>query len=321
MRTDTLKMLEGVTPDKSETLAELGKIGSVHNQLRSLQQQQQIQQANVRAIVTDFDTVLEKVRDKSQLELEALTDEEVNALYTDENGEEIQMNLPKKVSEKEIIDLKKDFLIYMINTEKVHKQIDEEKVKLQEALDEFQEENRAIHDQYNGNIAAYVRTLLGEQYNELEDGARKDAIKIILDAFDDASELTRIIDTYKSLPDITNTVSDFIHNYENIAKKFHRNCKEIGIAVDLSSFTNFEGRLLEEKYHKHPNLFVFLIIKWFARKKNINKADGVFLTQLASELRQLYLNIGNDAATEAELAHFEKFKNSARELLDVVYGK
>lgn len=320
MRTDTLKMLEGIAPESKKTLQELGQIGQMNAQLRSLKQQHQVQESNMRSVVDEFDIVLEKVSHLSDLEVEALTDEQVNEIYTNHEGEEIKLNVKKNITPEQLIAFKKDFISFIRNTAKVHKEIDEASEQLQKDIAEINAETRDIYNSTQGNIATYVRGLLQKEYDSIDDETRKESIKLILDAFDDANHLTRVKAAFEGL-NMVNTINDFLRNYEQIATKFHKNCKTVGIAVDLSSFTNFEARFLEEKYHKYPNLFIFLIVKWFAKKKDLNKVDGVFLTQLASELRQLYLNIGNPEITEDEKVRFDNLKNAARSLLDLVYGK
>lgn len=251
----------------------------------------------------------EKIAHLTPEDLKKMTDEEINELYKFEDGEiEVTLDFKDKSGETEF---KRDYLIYLRETDIALKQIDEELDKLEAEMKEEEAKIKSLLSEF-GDLSTFMRAKLKEEYDSSE-GERKEKIGKVIEAFDDSYTLNRVYDYYTKYS-TRNTIDDYYRRADQVFNKFMKAIKKIGLKTDLTSFNNLELRFLDDKYHKHPNLFLFSVIKMFSYKQDtITREDGVFLSQLAVNLKSLYADSFKDAEKK------ELFIKSISRVLDLFY--
>jgi len=256
------------------------------------------------------DDLAQKISDKishlNPAAIAALTDEQVREFYTDENGEmEFDLEMTKGHSE---IEFKRDFLVYLRETDIADKSFDEQMDTLQASIKEYQDELNTLLSDY-GDLSAFMRSKLQEEYDAAAP-ERKEKLLLIMDAYDDSYTLDRVLEHFQKFG--RNVLNDYKHRPDALYKKFVKATKELKLKADFSAFNNVEKNFLEEKYQQYPNLFMFLVIKMYAQKKDLtNNVDGVFLSQVAVNLKSLYANsFGSEEKKQG-------FLNAIRKVLDL----
>ena len=252
----------------------------------------------------------EKIAHLTPEDLKKMTDEEINELYKFEDGE-IEVTLDFKDKSKET-EFKRDYLIYLRETDIALKQIDEELDKLEAEMKEEEAKIKSLLSEF-GDLSTFMRAKLQEEYDSSE-GERKEKIGKVIEAFDDSYTLNRVYDYYTKYS-TSNTIDDYYRRADQVFNKFMKAIKKVGLKTDLTSFNNLEINFLDEKYHKYPNLFLFSVIKMFSYKRDtITREDGVFLSQLAVNLKSLYADSFKDSEKK------ELFKQSISKVLDLFYN-
>lgn len=235
------------------------------------------------------------------------TTEQINELYVDKNGEEIEVSLPVGNTAR-LDEIKKDLVIFLIESKAAQDEIDNALEKLEEEMKGFDEEFKKIMAEYS-DFSEYMRTSLVKKIEKAE-GAQKENLQAMLNSFDDSYTLANVIDNYTNL-NTRNTLEDYGKRADLSYKRYNRTIKQLGLTFDITTFENLEKRYLAEKYHVKPNLFVFLIMKYGGHLRQPERTDGVFFSQLALNMKMLY----NDTfGTEAKK---KQFITSIETLLDL----
>lgn len=275
--------------EKKETFDKLIELSQVKKQIEAVEKQKESTIKMMSTISDDFDVVLQRIKEReiTKVILSNMSDEEITALLVNENNEPITMNVPMD-SPKQEMDFKRDFLDMLINNDEYFTKIDAAVLELDGMTEEYNEEVREIFSEVNGDIASFVRkTLTEEQETAGVDSDKAKSIQSVLDAMDNAINLQPLVDLYSSL-DPRNTVDDFLRRGTEYMDRFHANCKVNGVGIDLSRFGHVEATFIEDaRYHKYPNMLLFLVVKKYAKKKTFTRLDNIFLTQLVVNLQTL----------------------------------
>ena len=251
----------------------------------------------------------ERISNLTPEDLKKMDEEEINNLYKFEDGE-IEVALEFKDKNKEI-EFKRDYLVYLRETDIALKQIDGELDKLEAEIKEEEDKIKSLLSEF-GDLSTFMRSKLQEEYDS-SDGERKEKIGKVIEAFDDSYTLNRVYEYYTKYS-TSNTIDDYYRRAEQVFNKFMKAIKKVGLKTDLTSFNNLELKFLDEKYHKYPNLFLFSVIKMFSYKRDtITREDGVFLSQLAVNLKSLYADSFKDPEKK------QLFINSISKVLDLFY--
>jgi hypothetical protein len=244
-------------------------------------------------------------------DIRELTDEAIEEIYNLDGTGSIEISLDLKG--KREVEFKRDFLVYMKESETANAALDQQLDAMEKELDEHQAQFKELVGEF-GDLSTYMRTKLQDEYDAAE-GPKKEKLAGVIEAYDDATTLNRVIEHYQNYS-TGNTITDYFGRAEVVFKKYVKVIEKLHFHTDLTDFNNLETNLLEEKYHKYPNLFIFSIIKMYAYKKDATRTeDGVFLSQLAVNLKSLY---ADTFATEEKK---EQFKDSIRKVLDLFLGE
>jgi hypothetical protein len=234
--------------------------------------------------------------------IKELPDGAVDEIYGD-------IEIALEMDEKTRKEFKRDFLVYLRETDIANAAFEEEAGTLETAIAENQAELNELIKEF-GDLSSFMRTKLKSEYDAAE-GHRKETLGSILEAYDDSYTLNRVVSHYEKFG-TQNTVSDYYHRADNVFERYVKVIKGLNFKTDLTSFNNLEVNFLEEKYQVHSNLFLFAVIKMYAYKKDATaNIDGVFLSQLAVNLKSLY----SDAFGDVEKK--ETFKAGIRRVLDL----
>lgn len=243
-------------------------------------------------------------------QIRELSDEAVNEIYKDENGE---IEFAVKMDKTRTAEFKRDFLVFLRESDIADETFEKELVILEEAIKENNEELQMLLKDF-GDLSAFMRTKLQKEF-EAANGDRKEKLTKIIEAFDDAYTLNRVYDHYKEFG-TRNTISDSHHRALDVYNRYMKVISKINFKTDLTSFNNLEKNFLEEKYHAESNLFLFAVIKMIGYKKDASAdIEGVFLSQLAVNVKALYTD--SFASEEKK----EQFKASIRRVLDLFLGE
>lgn len=255
------------------------------------------------------------VDSKTEEEIEALTNEQLDKIYT-YNDAPIEIDLFNECTDEERkYKFKRDFLTFLKTTTEANRKFDEERVQIEAEIAESQEELDKLLENY-ANVTNYIRSRLGEKLESETDPKKKKLIAKLLEAYDNGLELNNIIDYAKSL-NRSNLMYDFKNESRAITlhKKYLSTISQIAPkAEDLAHYADLEVKFLPEKYHEYNNMFVFTVIKYLAYKKDrATKFDGVFTTNLGISLKDLYRN--NFALDKDR----ETFINAIQTVLDTIF--
>jgi hypothetical protein len=245
-------------------------------------------------------------------QIKKLSDSAVLEVYKLEGENEIEVALDFDNKAREI-EFKRDFLVYLRESQIANASIDEDLAKLEGEIAADQQELDSLIKDF-GDLSTYMRNQLQTQYDAAE-GDRKEKLGVVITAYDDSYTLNRVFDHYSKFG-TKNTVSDYYTRADSIFTKYVKVIKSLNFRTDLTQFNNLETRLGDDKYGAIPNLFLFSVIKMFAYKKDsVKNEDGVFLSQLAVNLKSLYTD------SFADVEKKEAFVTGIKRVLDLFLGE
>lgn len=271
-----------------------------------------------REIIFKIGEPIKNQRNAFEEKLDAMSDEEIDALFVDANGEEITINIPLQ-EDSELSEIRRDMLIFLNNTSVAMVGLDNALVELDAAMAEHEDNVKEIYKETNGDIAKYIKDTLNQQLAASDNELDRVRIQRTIKAFDDALTLDPIYEVYKSL-NAVNVINDIKRRGDQVTERFVKNTKAAGIVVDFSRMRNIEHTYLPEKYHGYGNLFVFLLVRMYSYKKDINRFDGIFLTQLNMHMRNLFIINGEESLTETERENRNTLISNIARVLDLIYG-
>lgn len=256
-----------------------------------------------------LDKIDNEMANYTKEQLAELTLEECNNLLCLEDGD---LGI-KFGNEAEELKFKRGFLEYCKSTHTLGNQIDSHLDELDKAIKEIEPEFKAICDSVE-SVSLYFIEKIKEKIAETEDEKQKEELTVVLKAYEDAIDFNRVYDCYSNLS-VKNVMRDYHYNSEDVYKKYRAYINELGIKSEIVKFSGLEEKLLDEKYHKYPNLFLFLIIRMYSYKStitsNIND-DRIFLTQLLLNVKSVF----TDKVSEEQK---ERMKNGIMKTLDLFY--
>lgn len=250
----------------------------------------------------------EEFLDKINAAVEGKTEDEINKLSLEELNEMLcitdehdTMGI-KFESVEEEINFKKGFLVYCATTLEHNKKIDAAMDQYEKDLQEFNVEFDELMKSTN-DMSGFLIAELEKNLANATDETQKAKIVTSIAAIEDSFELERIYNTFKDLKP-NNTLNDYFNRSEEVYKKYQSVIKPLNISTDITKLAGLEKAILPEKYHVYQNLFLFLVIKHYAYKSSIVKAnDGVFLTQLLVNVKGLLLGNLPEAKKEKLIAN------------------
>jgi hypothetical protein len=262
-------------------------------------------------VINDEDiinNINEKVNGKTVDDIKTMTDEDINGIYTI-NDEVITLGNNPDTE----LSFKRDFLIYNIESKKAMDELDNAINKIQEEMKSHEDEMKKLLQTF-GDISTFLRQKLDKDLANAADDDTRNRIQKMIYYFDDALILDTIYNNCKKYS-IQNTLRDYRDDKtaQVLYKKYSKVLTKLKIKTDLTNFNNLEINCrLPEKYHQYPNLFLFIVIKYFAHRSEPNRiTDGILLTQLSTHVKSLYTDTFKDEETK------NKFISSITRILDL----
>lgn len=288
MRKDTTLLIPELGDEQKDTLNSLIQLNETNSKIQLLKDQKNRAHASLSGISDEYQLIIEKLDAKGidSDKLKALSDDMILELFIKEDGSKITFNLPIE-NEAQMIAAKRDFVEMIVSSSEAMKKLDDSLVELEEMNAAFDQEIKDAFASTNGDITSYAVKHLKEQLAELDPNSKQAiGIKRVLKTLDDVLDLDSLYDTYSEL-DPRNTISDFMTNAQRYVDKFNKLSKENMLSLSFSSFDYLEALFLDKRHHTYRNLFIFLIVKKYAMKKEWSRADAIFLTQLVVNLQTL----------------------------------
>ena len=268
--------------------------------------------------VENSSIIEEKLGSYTEEQVGKMTKEELYELdkFIVDNGLVISLpeGLEGSVSDEEY---KRDMYKFLVATINAEKEIDR-------CLEEFDIELANMDEEIKQIMSEYDNSLVNIMRDEIKNNpAFKNNPKFeaycnqILKSFDNALDLEPVIKQCSQLKNPDNTINDLKRNFESIYKQYQRALDKLNVKHDLSQFGGFERIVLDEKYHGHENLLVFILMKFIAKRAGSltfkKEIDGVFASQICTNI---YLAMNDEMDKE----HRDIFVNSCERLLDIFVG-
>lgn len=332
MRKDTVGIIGALRPEKAEVLGKLSDLQRVDTQLKKIDMDKEtIRKQAFNMIKGDgADELNEKIMAIGSVQaIEALTSEQLKELYTMSNGQEIIFNVPAKNAKKadeEKDELRKDFAVFIFNSETEIAKLDQAKEDLETIMKESDDEIKQLFNELGGDVSQYVFNSISEAITDLsnkeeltgDESKQLASLVLTRDKLVEAVTLDSVIE-YVAKYDVHNIVNDYKRRADVVGEKYATNVKKIKLTVDFTAIKYLEHKFLPERFHKMPDLFTFIVMRMISTKKDLNAYDGVFLSQLAFNLRQFYRNESD--LTKEQLQDKNMLLVSIQRVLGIVYDR
>lgn len=332
MRVDTAMTVGVLTPEQKGTIEEMSRLHRVNTQIEKIESDKERLREHSKSLIKgdDYDELTERILAVgSEQAILAMTEEDINKLYTNSNGEVVEFNVPAKNAKKaqeEMIALRKDYAVFVFNTETQMKKLDDAKVELEEEIVKSNQEVKELFESAGGNVTNYTKKIITGTIAELEakpslteeEIIQLERLKLAKYSLEDAINLEKVLN-YVRRYDSRNIVNDYKRRSDEIGRKYANAIKKINLRLDFTSLKNVEIKFLDERFHKYPDLFTFIVMRMVANDKNLNSFDGIFLSQLAFEMRQLFI-LDENKSSEEDLVKGHTLVGNITKVLEVIYN-
>lgn len=295
--------------EKKFNTTKLQEVMAMKAQVEQMVEEQKMLQNQIKQNTSDNgfpDYLKEYVLDKTEEEIKALSKEELIKVY--ENSGEFTIHETDKDNNFLI-----DYLLFIKESEKQSKEFDELIEKFQTEISDITKEIQEECAKF-GDIRGYI---LDNYKSKLEsaEGDEKVRLEGAIESINDSLTLNRIYELYSSLKP-ENTLNDYKNKdrQKKIIKDYSQAIKTLRLRTNISIFKGLEKKYLDEKYHKYPNLFLFLVMKYLGYSKStVNRNDeGLFVVSLSMTLQGLYTETLSDENKVMFIANIER-------ILDLFY--
>ena len=239
----------------------------------------------------ELDDVIAKVEafgDNRASIIRTMSWEELQELFTKEDGTKIVLNV--QGSEKEKAQFYKDFALYLVDTKVQMENIEKTLAQFDEEMDVLMKDlNECVGEV--GDMPALMELNMKSIIDNAKDPIQKKRAMMGLAAMEDCWTLNKIVDYYNMIG-TKNLLKEFKskNGQQRVAEKYNLFLRKTGLHSTVAHFGDIETRFLEEKYHENKNLFVFMLIKYFGCNASDSESmvNKLFLTQLVTILSSLY---------------------------------
>lgn len=214
-----------------------------------------------------------------------------------------------------------DFIIYLKHSRETFKKMDEELEKLDQSMEEFNKEIKSITGEtsFNKTLRASIESDLAQEGISEDKKARCEEL---LAAMDDAMTLRPLFELYEKVSP-ANTLRELKIESQRISvlKGYVRVCKENGLEPKLLKFGELEKVFLDEKYHVHKNLFIFILARYIKyMDTNLKQLrHRTFVIQLTNYIMEVVLG-EEHPHYQADIKEIETLKMNIANLLDKFYN-
>lgn len=321
MDQQVIQPLGKLIPEYKQTkeLTEYVELTKTHNQINAIQRQKDSMMEVLRNISGNFDQIIEQLKDQNvtEKEIAKFTEEEINKLFTDENGEVTQLSTTFETAAQEL-QFKRDYLSMLVENAARFDEIDKALEEMKKSTDDYNEEVRQLHLKTNGDVIEMVRNELANAVANDAEQAYIDGVTDLIRTIDDAHILEDIYNYYKE-QGVDKLASDFFRRQDEVYDRFVKNCKRNELVVNFKSFVDLEYRALDEKYHDLSGLFAFAVVRWYSYKKTFNRLESVWLVQHNANLN-LFMQYHTRPIelTEQQVEKLNNLKAGISKVLDLV---
>ena len=251
--------------------------------------------------------------DKNKEIFQSLPAEEIENIFKDENGEDIELDIEFSNPEK-VLQFKRDYAELLWSSATTLNALDEEIENYNKAIEEYKEDIDKVYAEFSGSTDAYYVNLKKLYDEAADDDPKKETYRKMLDSFEVFPVLDRFYDELSSLPHPENAYKDAKHEhlFVKVYGKYRKIISNLGLKSNLASYKDFEGKFIGEDYQQYGDLFLFLIMRSVTYIRNPQKiTDGLFLARFAIMLQDLY----KGTISEDEKEHLI---NIAKKFIDLV---
>lgn len=263
----------------------------------------------------DVDDILSKY---SEEDIEKMSIEDMNKIFTDENG--------KFIFDRSTVNdsMAKDFIKYLKISQNAFIEIDKQSDLLDESMKEFSSDIESIM----GNKASFNKTMRASLEKDINNPEVDEYIRTrcvnVLAAMDDAvtlAPLFKIYDGKDGVNRIHNTYNDFKNEkiHKNILNAYIRKCSDAGIEPRLLKLGNLMTQGVDSSYTKDDNLFVFIIIRYIKYNNLTNYQVKTFVVQLTTFIKEIMMG-ETSTQYESDKEEINKLKVSIVSLLAKFYN-
>lgn len=303
---------------------EKGKISSfadglavlkVKNQLNDIKKVRQEIVDKALSITDDNDHIIECLQNNIKSihleKIKKLTKVEIDKIYMD-GDKPIELSLEDV---KDEINFKRGYLVYLKESNFALEEIDRAIAGMDETLVEYNSAIESILSEHK-SLTQFIESKLKDSYEKAQEPTVKARFKDMMDNFRWSFTLENIHDTLAGLK-TANILMDYNDDERSmhIYGKYKKVLKKLSLSSDLAVFDKLEEKHLPEKYHKYPNLFLYSVMRCISYKadKCTNTAEGVFLSQLAANVKALFEDSFDD------MEHKQTFIQGIEDVLDLFY--
>lgn len=244
---------------------------------------------------------------------QTLPEEEINNIFKDENGEDIELDIEFENPEK-VLQFKRDYAELLWTSATTLKALDKEIENYNEAIEEYKVDIDKVYAEFSGSTDVYYENLKTLYAEAKDDDPKKETYRKMIESFEVFPVLERFYRELAALPHPENAYNDAKHEhlFRKVYDKYVRIINSLGLKSNLSSYNNFEGKFIGEDYEKYGDLFLFLIMRAVTYIPSPQKIiDGLFLARFAIMLQDLYKN----SLPENDKEHLT---NIAKKFIDLV---
>lgn len=303
------------TVEKELTSEEKALIGvNLHTQMKDLDKMKNIIEEQRTQFNDDLSFVDERIANMTVDEVKALSDAEITAIFTNEDGVCIIDDIGDTV--KDTAEFRRDYLIWIKESGEALANISASTAEINNAIKEYEEDIKNIIGDTGRDMTAYVKNMLQSKYDKAETEENKKLYADMIKSVDSALNLDIVIDFYsngyRARTAVVNLVSP--KTKEPTLRKYHEVMNRTGCKTDFRRFGGIEKFLPEEYKEKRANSFMYAMINFIAfhHKHEDLKVFGLFLAQFSINLKNL---IYNGFCTEEDK---ETFVKSVCTIIDMV---
>ena len=244
----------------------------------------------------DFSFIDKRIESLSEEDIKKLDNKAIDDILTDDDGCMLAFTIDFGKDVNALYKFKKEFLILRKQSLETFAKFDEELAKINAEIAESQEEFERFSKEF-GNVSNLIRSTLVNKLENADTDRKKELFEKLITSFDNAITLDNVKAYCKSYRG-NSVISDYRDDKkaQYIYRRYLKVVEKLNINTKLTTFTNLEKRFLDNEYHRRPNIFVFAVIHYISswHNKEFTKADGLFVTQFAVNLKNLYYNKFDD---------------------------
>ena len=171
---------------------------------------------------------------------QSLPAEEIENIFKDENGEDIELDIEFSKPEK-VLQFKRDYAELLWSSATTLNALDEEIENYNKAIEEYKEAIDKVYAEFSGSTDAYYVNLKKLYDEAADDDPKKETYRKMLDSFEVFPVLDRFYDELSSLPHPENAYKDAKHEhlFVKVYGKYRNIISNLDLKSNLASYKDF----------------------------------------------------------------------------------